>query len=238
MQTGFFITGTDTGVGKTAVTCALLHTFAGQGKQVVGMKPVAAGCDHTPDGMQCDDVVQLQAHSNVAAPLALINPYAFAPPVAPHIAAAQCAVEIELEQILASFNALQGMADIVVVEGVGGFMVPLNAHQTTADLSVKLALPVILVVGMRLGCLSHALLTAQAITHCGLQLAGWVANQIDPKMLVAEDNLHTLQAMLDAPLLGVVPYGQHAPAHMSRYLDVACLHDAFHAPVKSNPDPH
>lgn len=231
MHTGYFITGTDTGVGKTLVTCTLLHAFAQQGKQVVGMKPVAAGCELATDGMECEDVTQLQAHSNVTAPLALVNPYAFAPPVAPNIAAEQSEVEIDLEHILANFNALQTMADVVLVEGVGGFMVPLNANQTTADLSVKLALPVIMVVGMRLGCINHALLTAQAIAHAELHLAGWVANQIDPAMQAVASNLHTLQARIDAPLLGVVPYcEQHAPAQISHFLDITHLHHSNYSP--------
>jgi len=231
MHTGFFITGTDTGVGKTLVTCALLNALAQQGRQVVGMKPVAAGCELASGSMQCEDVAQLQAHSNVTAPLDLVNPYAFAPPVAPHIAAEQAGVEIDLEHILAKYNALQQMADVVLVEGVGGFMVPLNANETTADLSIKLALPVILVVGMRLGCINHALLTAQAIAHAGLHLAGWVANQIDPAMQATASNLHTLKSRIASPLLGVVPYcKQHAPARLSGHLDIACLHHSFRSP--------
>lgn len=231
MHSGFFITGTDTGVGKTAITCALLNLLAGQGQEVVGMKPVAAGCEMTSDGMQCEDVVQLQAHSNVMAPQDLVNPYSFAPSIAPHIAAEQVNVEISLEHILVNFKLLQKIADSVLVEGVGGFMVPLNANQTTADLAVRLAMPVIMVVGMRLGCISHALLTAQAISHAGLHLAGWVANQIDPAMQAAASNLDTLKARINAPLLGVVPYCAKPDSdYISSFLDISSIKHALHPP--------
>ena len=224
MHTGFFITGTDTGVGKTLVTCALLEAFAEQGRKVIGMKPVAAGCDPAPDGMQCEDVVLLQKHSNVTAALKLVNPYAFAPPVAPHIAAEQSRTEISLDLISANFKTLQTMSDVVLVEGVGGFMVPLNASQTTADLAIKLALPVIMVVGMRLGCINHALLTAQAIANAGLPLAGWVANQIDPLMQETANNMISLKSRIHAPLLGVLPYCvSPESACMSQYLKLDCL---------------
>lgn len=206
MNTAYFITGTDTGVGKTLVSCALSHAFAARGKTVIGMKPVAAGCEPTPHGLACEDVTNLVAASNISAPHHLVNPYAFQPPIAPHIAAAQAGVTIELEPLLAACAALRALAEVVIVEGVGGWRVPLNPREDAADLAQQLGLPVILVVGMRLGCLSHALLSAQAIEASGLKLAGWVANCIDPSMPAFDDNLHTLQARLAAPLLGVVPY--------------------------------
>lgn len=212
MNTAYFITGTDTGVGKTLVSCALLYAFAAQGKSVVGMKPVAAGCEPTPHGLACEDVANLVAASNMSAPHHLVNPYAFQPPIAPHLAAAQAGIAIELEPLRTACAALRVLAEVVIVEGVGGWRVPLNPREDTADLARQLGLPVILVVGMRLGCLSHALLTAQAIEASGLKLAGWVANHIDPLMPAFDDNLCALQARLAAPLLGVVPYAAQPDA--------------------------
>lgn len=206
MNAAYFVTGTDTGVGKTLVSSALLHAFAGRGLAVVGMKPVAAGCELLPDGLRCDDVVSLRAASNVAARPELVNPYALVPPIAPHIAADRAGVEIRLEAIVDAFLQLQERADVIVVEGVGGFRTPLNARQDAADLAVRLGLPVILVVGLRLGCLSHALLTAEAIEQRGLKLAGWVANRVEPDMPFMQDNIAALEHRLHAALLGVVPY--------------------------------
>lgn len=224
MKKAYFITGTDTGVGKTLVTGALLHAFARQGSKVVGMKPVAAGCEATPHGLSCEDVEQLRAQSNVAAPLNLVNPYAMASPIAPHIAAEQAGVEISLETIDRAFHQLRAMADVVVVEGVGGFMVPLNAAQDTADMAEMLGLPVILVVGMRLGCINHALLTAQAIRHKGLRLAAWVANRTDPDMSAFDENLRFLKTHLAAPLLCVVPHlAEASPSAVSGLMDLYIL---------------
>ena len=206
MSQAYFVTGTDTGVGKTLVAAALLHAFAGRGVAAVGMKPVAAGCERIAGGLRCEDVDRLRAAGNVAAPPELVNPYALVPPVAPHIAAEQAGEEICLETIAGSFLRLREMAEVVVVEGVGGFMVPLNSQQDTADLAEMLGLPVVLVVGLRLGCLSHALLTAAAVERRGLELAGWVANQIEPGMPLLQANVTALEQRLHAPLLGVVPY--------------------------------
>jgi dethiobiotin synthetase len=206
MKKAYFITGTDTGVGKTLVACALLQAFVRQGNKAVGMKPVAAGCVETPAGLCCEDVDNLRAAGNVAAPQEWVNPYALISPVAPHIAAEQGGVEVSLEKIDRSFRQLREMADVTVVEGIGGFVVPLNARQDTADMAEMLGLPVILVVGMRLGCINHALLTAQAIRHKGLRLVAWVANRIDPDMSAFDENLHALEIRLAAPLLGIIPY--------------------------------
>lgn len=206
MNQAYFITGTDTGVGKTLVSCALLQAFVKQGNKTVGMKPVAAGCVETSAGLCCEDVERLRAAGNVDAPLDWVNPYALALSVAPHVAAEHAGVEINLEQIGRSFRQLREIADVTVVEGVGGFVVPLNARQDTADMAEMLGLPVILVVGMRLGCINHALLTAQAIRHKGLHLAAWVANRIDPGMSAFDENLHALETRLAAPLLGIIPF--------------------------------
>lgn len=203
---GYFVTGTDTGVGKTLVAAALLHAFAARGLRTVGMKPVAAGCEWRDGVAFWDDVEQLRAAANVDAAQALVNPYRFEPAIAPHIAAAQSGMAIQIEVIARAFNALQAQADVVIVEGAGGFRVPLNDHQDMADLVRRLSLPVILVVGMRLGCINHALLSAASIYDAGLPLAGWVANRIDPAMEQFDANLAALQQRLDAPLLGMVPW--------------------------------
>lgn len=206
MSPAYFLTGTDTEIGKTFVTCALLHRARRDGLRAAGLKPIAAGTDAA--GLN-DDVENIRAASNVALPTALINPYCFAPPIAPHIAAAEAGVNIDFPTIKAACAAARQQADWVVVEGVGGFCVPLGDRLGSDDLAVELGLPVIMVVGMRLGCISHALLTAEAIAARGLSLAGWVANRIDPAMSRFEENLATLQSRLTSPLLGVVP---HAPA--------------------------
>lgn len=202
MAQGYFVTGTDTGVGKTTISCALLRAFAAQGKKAVGMKPVVAGSEND----QWYDVEQLIAASNIHAEREYVNPYAFHPPISPHIAAQKTGVDIDFAVIQRAYQALSSQADIVIVEGAGGFLVPLNARQTGADLARALNLPVILVVGMRLGCLNHALLTAQAIHASGLPFAGWVANCIDPQMQVLRENIATLEQRLEGPLLGVMRF--------------------------------
>ncbi|WP_300322075.1 dethiobiotin synthase [Accumulibacter sp.] len=202
-QEGWFITGTDTEIGKTFVACALLHALRRSGLSALAMKPVAAGFDEQGRN---DDVERLLAASSLQAPKALINPYGFQAAVAPHIAAEEEGRRIELSRILASHAQLQAMADVVLVEGVGGFCVPLGSTHDTGDLASALGLPLILVVGMRLGCINHALLTQQAIAARGLVLAGWVANRIDPEMSRFAENLAALQMRLAAPLLGVVEH--------------------------------
>ncbi|MBS0425581.1 MAG: dethiobiotin synthase [Proteobacteria bacterium] len=220
MGQGYFVTGTDTGTGKTTVSCALLRAFAAQGKKAVGMKPVVAGSENG----HWHDVEQLIATSNISAARAHVNPYAFDPPVSPHIAAQQAGVEIDLAVIQHAYQVLSSQSDVVIVEGAGGFLVPLNAQQTGADLARALNLPVILVVGMRLGCLNHALLTAQAIKIAGLTLAGWVASGIDPQMLALEENIATLEQRLDGPLLGKVPFDLEMDIQESaRLLDIVTL---------------
>jgi dethiobiotin synthetase len=206
---GFFVTGTDTGVGKSLVSAALLHAYATLGYGVVGMKPVAAGAELV-DGVWCnEDVLQLQAASSVAPAVAInaawVNPYLLRTPVAPHIAAERQGVSIELPRIRDAYANLAARADVVVVEGAGGFRVPLSASRDSADLARELALPIILVVGMRLGCLNHALLTAEAIAARNLSLVGWVANRLDPEMAAYDENVAALQMRLSAPLLAVLP---------------------------------
>lgn len=210
---GLFVTGTDTGVGKTLVACALLHAFAQRGSRVIGMKPVAAGAQLINGIRVNHDVEQLIAASNVSAPHDLINPYCFEPPIAPHIAADLQNTDIKNKTLCQSYERLSALADWVVVEGAGGFCVPLNDHETSADLARQLALPVVLVVGMRLGCLNHALLTVEAIRARGLALAGWVANHIDPSMAQADANVAALHARLAAPLIARFRFSTPPDAH-------------------------
>ncbi|MGH6628632.1 MAG: dethiobiotin synthase [Burkholderiales bacterium] len=209
---GFFVTGTDTGVGKTLVACALLRAFAARGLKAVGMKPVASGAEPRGNALVNDDVEQLIAAGNVVAPREHVNPYCFEPPIAPHIAARLAGVTIALDRIEHSFRELAARAQVVVVEGVGGFRVPLGAGADTAQLAARLALPVVLVVGVRLGCLNHALLTAEAMAARGLKLAGWVANHIDPQMSAADENAHALEALIAAPLLARIAFDANPPA--------------------------
>lgn len=200
---GYFVAGTDTGVGKTRVAVALVHTLRAQGLRVAVMKPVAAGA---APGALNEDVAALMRAANVAADLGDVNPYCFEPAIAPHIAAAQVGVRIDLDVIAAAFARLAARADAVVVEGAGGWRVPLNHTEDVADLAARLGLPVLLVVGLRLGCLNHALLTAESVTRRGLPWAGWVGNTIDPTMVCTEENIVALRARLPGPCLGVCPY--------------------------------
>lgn len=206
MSGGWFIAGTDTGVGKTRIAQMLLTALALQGQRAIGMKPVAGGCRQTHNGLRNEDAERLLASSNVAADYLDVNPYAFEPAVAPHLAAQAAGLEIRPEVILDHFERLRRLAPWVVVEGVGGWLTPLGPRLTMADVAHSLRLPVILVVGVRLGCLNHALLTTEAIRHRGVTLAGWVANQIDPHMVMAEENVSTLRDRIEAPWLASFPY--------------------------------
>jgi dethiobiotin synthetase len=196
MKQSFFITGTDTGIGKTYVACQLIRHYVAQGYRVVGMKPVAAGCDLVNGQWVNEDVALLTQASNVPAPMHLVNPYCFKDPIAPHIAAEKEGIEIQLDVIQRAYAELSGLADIVVVEGAGGLLVPLNAHYTIADLIARLNIPVLFVVGMRLGCINHALLTMEVMQARGLTVSAWVANPIDKEMQCYQQNLLTLQTKL------------------------------------------
>lgn len=196
MTTALFITGTDTDVGKTHVACQLIQQYVAQGLKVIGMKPVAAGCELVDGEWVNEDVKKLTAASNVEAPKELINPYCFNEYIAPHLAAEKLGVEIRIEKIIQAYEQLATMADMVVVEGAGGFLVPLNAQESLADLVIALDIPVLLVVGMRLGCINHSLLSVEAIKARGLGLHGWVANHIDPEMKLQEKNVQTITELL------------------------------------------
>jgi len=205
-RSDYFVTGTDTGVGKTLVTAALLRRLRESGVKVAGMKPVAAGSIAGPDGPANEDALLLQAESSVRHSYALVNPYLFEPPIAPHIAAAEAGIAIDTARISAAYATLRAGADVVLAEGAGGFLVPLDATRSFADLPVLLGMEVLLVVGLRLGCLNHALLTAEAVAQHSLKLAGWVGNAIDPGFARRDANVATLTARLPAPCLGIVPW--------------------------------
>ena len=210
---GYFVTGTDTGVGKTVVTLGLMAYLQEQGKTVVAMKPVASGCEWRAGGLVNDDALQLQRHASVALPYAQVNPYAFEPPIAPHIAASRTGVSISIDTLRTACDRLAARADCVLVEGVGGWQVPLNGDETLADLAAALGLGVILVVGIRLGCLNHALLTAESILASGCVPAGWVANRLPPPGTdAAEENITALKSRLSFPFLGDVPAMQRPTA--------------------------
>lgn len=217
---GCFVTGTDTGVGKTLVSATLLHTLARHHRRVVGMKPVAAGLiDHQGQWVS-EDVLALREASSVAVPAALDNPVALPDAMAPHIAARRAGQDVSVAALRAAHRALQDQADVVLVEGAGGWRVPINERETLADLAQAIGAPVVLVVGLRLGCLNHALLTAEAIRADGLQLAGWVANVIDPAMAGLDENTDTLRRWLPAPLLGSVPWMAGTPDARQIVLDL------------------
>jgi dethiobiotin synthetase len=216
-----FVTGTDTEIGKTLVSSALLHALGRQGVRAAGMKPVAAGTELRNGVWHNDDVDQILAAAPLKLPRELTTPYLLRTPAAPHIAAEIDGVTIEARRILDCYAQVRAQAEAVVVEGVGGFCVPLTADYDTADLARDLDLPLVLVVGLRLGCISHALLTAEAISTRGLKLAGWVANTVDPAMGHLVGNIDALAARLDAPLLGHVPRLDHPiAAKAASYLDL------------------
>lgn len=202
MSSGIFVTGTDTGVGKTVAACALLRAHAARGLRAVGMKPVASGI--AVDSGCNEDVAALEAAGNVQVPLAVRNPYAFAPAIAPHLAAAQAGVKIELGRIDLAYRELARFADRIVVEGAGGAFSPLDEEHDMLDIASTIGLPVLLVVGVRLGCLNHALLSALAIRARGLTLAGWVANTIESALPCFDENVATIERRLAAPLLATL----------------------------------
>jgi dethiobiotin synthetase len=207
---GYFVTGTDTGVGKTCVSLGLMRALQRQGHVVMGMKPVASGCNQTSWGLVNEDARQLQACASFNVPYQYVNPYAFEAAVAPHLVAQCDGVCMEIPLIKNACEELTAEADRVVVEGVGGWLVPISETQTMADVALALGLPVILVVAIRLGCLNQALLTAAAIRDSGLPLVGWVANRMDPGCEQQDGNIMTLRQRLPAPLLADLAYSDVA----------------------------
>jgi dethiobiotin synthetase len=203
---GIFVTGTDTGVGKTFVAAALLRGICAEGRRAVAMKPVACGIE--PGEAHHCDLAALIAAGNVVASAIDMNPYAFERPIAPHLAAQQAGVVIDLGRIAGAYARLSACAEVVVVEGAGGALVPLTERLDMLDIAARLCLPVLLVVGIRLGCINHALLTTQAINARGVRLAGWVANRIDSTMLATDANVDALRRRLPAPLVADLPWLQ------------------------------
>jgi len=222
MSTSFLITGTDTGIGKTHVACALLHALRAGGRRVVGMKPVASGCEQTHDGWRNDDALALQAASEPVPGYRDVNPYPLPLASAPQLAAQEAGIEVSQDVLEAAFARLAQQADHVVVEGVGGWAAPLAQGLEHAQLAQRLQLDVILVVGLRLGCLNHARLSARAIIQDGCRLRGWVGNQIAPDFSPMEGYLELLHAALPVPCLGVLGYG-HSPGIAAGALAVDAL---------------
>jgi len=205
MKFSYFITGTDTEIGKTWCSLALIQYLKNQGLRVAGMKPIASGCYYSKAGLRNQDAEQILDVSGLDVPYEWINPYAFEPPIAPHLAAAKLGQTIDLEKIIDKYHRLTALADAVVIEGVGGWRVPINATQSLNDLVLAMNVPVILVVGLRLGCINHALLSAEAIMNDGCQLVGWIANPIDSHFN-AQGSIDTLLELLKVPLLARLPY--------------------------------
>ncbi len=205
---GVFITGTDTGVGKTVVACALVRGLRAQGLRVAVMKPVASGSRRTPLGLRNDDALALAASAGYEGPYEELNPYCFEPPISPHIAAKEAGIEIDTRRIRHVYDTLAADTDWVVVEGAGGWFAPLNERQTMADIAWGLAVPALLVVGLKLGCLNHAHLTQVGMEAHGVSFAGWVANAVDPDFARPAENLAALERLLGGPALASVPYLQ------------------------------
>jgi dethiobiotin synthetase len=224
-----FIAGTDTGIGKTYVSCALLQALRAEGLRAVGMKPVASGCMTTPAGLRNDDALALIDASEPRPDYATCNPFAFTEAVSPHLAAAAERAEVTLAPIKAAFAQLAHNADVVLVEGVGGWLAPLSPSLEANALPQALGLPVILVVGLRLGCLNHAQLTACAILADGCTLLGWIGNAVDPAMQRRDDNLDSLRRLLPAPCLGVIEHASEAASSPALAAAIA----AILAPLKA-----
>jgi dethiobiotin synthetase len=225
-RSAFFVAGTDTEIGKTLASCALLRAFAARGMSTAAMKPVAAGTEEDAHGSwRNEDAEKLAAAATVAVPRELATPYLLREPAAPHLVAARAGVALEIEHVVHCYRQVASLADVTIVEGVGGFRVPLDDERDMGDLARALDLPVILVVGLRLGCLSHALLTVESIAARGLRLAGWIANTVEPAMRMLDENVATLRGRFAAdhaaPLLGTIPrLGTPDGDAAARWLDI------------------
>ncbi len=221
----FFVAGTDTDVGKTLVACGLLHCASNAGLTTLALKPIAAGCEQTDEGLRNSDALMLQDCMTQSLAYEQVNPVALKEAIAPHLAAEREGRTLSVGRLVGFCRgALMKRSDFVLVEGAGGWRVPLNARESMSQLPVELNLPVVLVVGMKLGCLNHALLTVEAMRRDGVVLAGWVANRIDPNMAFCDENIETLERRIDAPCLGKVPFLDSAdPLELSKYLDILPL---------------
>ena len=213
MATGYYVTGTDTAAGKTCASVALLHALRARGLRAVGMKPVASGCELRQGAWQNEDALALQAASSEPLPgYALVNPFALPEATAPQIAAAHCGASVGIAPMLAAYEALAARADAVVVEGVGGWLAPFADGFEQAELARRLRLPVILVVGLKLGCLNHARLSERRILDDGLPLAGWIGNAVDPQLEFAGEYADLVRRSMSSPCLGMLPHGGSSPA--------------------------
>lgn len=227
MSKGFFITGTDTEIGKTWCSTGVMAKLQLQGYSVVGMKPIASGCSETHEGLRNDDALLLQQQASITIDYDLVNPYHFLPAIAPHIAAEQAGTRIKVGKIVEKYLQLRERANYTIVEGVGGWQVPLNDEEGVAELAQALKLPVILVVGLRLGCINHALLTAESIRANGCQLAGWIANTPAKPMTQQTENIRAIAQRINVPLLGVVPHlDKYHPERIAEHLTLS--------PIKQN----
>lgn len=219
MSTAFFVTGTDTGAGKTFTSCVLLHALRQRGLRAVGMKPIASGSEATPEGLRNEDALALQAASDPRPDYAWVNPYALREPTAPEIAARLDGVDVRLPPIQTAFERLRAQADVVLVEGVGGFLAPIHAGLDQCELPRALELPVLVVVGLKLGCINHARLTVEAVQARGFPLLGWIGSLVEPEMLFPDDYFEAVQAALPVPCLGRLPHAPGAdPATLTRHL--------------------
>lgn len=219
-----YVTGTDTGIGKTLTSCALLHALRRHGLRALGMKPVASGCAWQDAQWKNEDALALQAAGTPTAAYADINPFALEHPLAPELAAQDAGIEVTLPPLLAAYARLEAQADAIVVEGVGGWAAPLSHTLMQVDLVRALRLPVVMVVGLRLGCLNHALLTARAIVGDGVHLAGWIGSHVDPEMARVDDNVRMLRERLPAPCWGVLPHMPNGdPAQLAAQLRIPML---------------
>ena len=224
MKRGLFITGTDTGCGKTEITLGLMHRLRTRSVSVLGMKPVATGATRTPEGLRNEDALRIQGQCSDHIPYEWVNPFAYEPPIAPHLAAEAASRPIDVQTIVDDYIRLSDLADWVVVEGVGGWSVPLDREKRIADLACRLDLPVVLVVSLQLGCINHALLSEACIRQSGVRFAGWVANQVAPGMDAREGNLRSLRERLSVFCLGEVFWLLNpSPAEVGAYLDVQSL---------------
>ncbi|POU02584.1 dethiobiotin synthase [Escherichia sp. ESNIH1] len=228
MTERYFVTGTDTEVGKTVASCALLQAAALAGRQTAGYKPVASGSEMMPEGLRNSDALALQHNSTLALRYEAVNPYTFAEPTSPHIVSAALGQPIEAETLSAGLRTLEAQAEWVLVEGAGGWFTPLSETLTFADWATQEQLPVILVVGVKLGCINHAMLTALAVQQAGLRLAGWVANDVIPPGHRHAEYLATLKRMLPAPFLGEIPWLENASpeSETGHWIDLSALDPA------------
>lgn len=219
MTTAFFVTGTDTGAGKTFTSTVLLHALRQRGLRAVGMKPIASGSDETPEGLRNEDALALQAASDPQPDYALVNPWSLREPTAPEIAARLDGVEVTLPPIESAFAQLKAQADVVLVEGVGGFLAPVNAVIDQCDLPRALGLPVLVVVGLKLGCINHARMTVDAVQSRGFRVLGWIASDVEPTMLFPDDYFEALKAALPVPCFGRLPHSPGVdPATLTAHL--------------------